>query len=54
MQARVIGHPADVRFAKPHVRFTPKSGHVQCTSSCPLSARSGHCSLFNHFVCASL
>ena len=23
------------------VRFTPKSGHVQCTSSCPLSAKSG-------------
>ena len=22
------------------VRFTPKSGHVQCTSSCPLSAKS--------------
>ena len=25
-----------------HVRFTPKSGHVQCTSVCPLCANSGH------------
>ena len=25
-----------------HVRFTPESGHVQCTSACPLSAKSGH------------
>src|SRR5262249_35316385 len=24
------------------VRFAPKSGHVQRTSSCPLSANSGH------------
>jgi hypothetical protein len=24
------------------VRFTPESGHVQCTSQCPLSANSGH------------
>ena len=39
---------ADVRFgskakcsAKGHVRFTPESGHVQCTSPCPLSANSG-------------
>ena len=28
--------------AKGHVRFTPKSGHVQCTSACPLCANSGH------------
>ncbi len=27
--------------AKVHVRFTPKSGHVRCTSRCPLSANSG-------------
>ena len=26
--------------AKGHVRFTPESGHVQCTSPCPLSANS--------------
>ncbi len=25
-----------------HVRFTPNSGHVQCTSSCLLWANSGH------------
>ena len=25
-----------------NVRFTPKSGHVQCTSVCPLCAKSGH------------
>ena len=30
------------RFAKGHVRFTPESGHVQCTSSCLLCANSGH------------
>ena len=24
------------------VRFIPKSRHVQCTRSCPLSANSGH------------
>jgi hypothetical protein len=24
------------------VRFTPKSGHVQCTRSCLLWAKSGH------------
>jgi hypothetical protein len=26
----------------PDVRFTPKSGHVQCTSQCPLCAIGGH------------
>ena len=25
-----------------NVRFTPKSGHVQCNSACPLCANSGH------------
>src|SRR5262245_25654162 len=25
-----------------HVRFTPESGHVQCTRLCPLWAKSGH------------
>jgi hypothetical protein len=25
------------------VRFTPESGHVQCTRPCPLRANSGHC-----------
>jgi hypothetical protein len=41
--------PADVRFgskadictAKNHVRFSPKSGHVRCTSLCLLWAKSG-------------
>src|SRR5262245_37966594 len=33
---RSLGNtPADVRF-------TPKSRHMQCTSACPLWARSGH------------
>ena len=25
-----------------HVRFTPESGHVQCTRACLLWAKSGH------------
>jgi hypothetical protein len=29
--------------ANRHVRFTPESGHLQCTSPCPLRANSGHC-----------
>ena len=29
--------------AKSHVRFTPESGHLQCTRRRPLSAKSGHC-----------
>src|SRR5262249_24718681 len=29
-------------FALRHVRFTPKSGHVQCTSACPLWAIRRH------------
>ena len=32
-----------MRSAKRHVRFTPKSGLVQCNSVCPLCANSGHC-----------
>ena len=28
--------------ARRHVRFTPRSGHVQCNSVCPLCANSGH------------
>ena len=38
-----FGSKADMCSAKLHVRFTPKSGHVQCNSVCPLCARSGHC-----------
>ena len=37
-----FGSKADICSAKAHVRFTPKSGHVRCTSQCPLSANSGH------------
>src|SRR5262245_41080716 len=28
--------------AKRHVRFAPKSGHVRCSSRCPIRANSGH------------
>src|SRR5262249_9682065 len=28
--------------ASTDVRFTPESGHLQCTSRCPLRANSGH------------
>jgi hypothetical protein len=32
-------------------RFTPESGHVQCTGPCPLWANSGHrVRLFDHLV----
>jgi hypothetical protein len=37
-----FGSLADVRIAKSHVRFAPESGHLQCTSACPLRAISGH------------
>ena len=37
-----FGSKADICSAIGHVRFTPKSGHVRCTSACPLSANSGH------------
>src|SRR5262249_30184101 len=33
---------ADICSAKQHIRFTPESGHVRCTSPCLLWARSGH------------
>jgi hypothetical protein len=36
-----FGSKADIRAAKNHVRFTPKSGHVRCTNSRPLWAKSG-------------
>src|SRR5262247_2267921 len=37
---------ADICSAQRHVRFTPESGHVQCSSASPLWAKSGlmHCS----------
>jgi hypothetical protein len=37
-----FGSEADICGAKRHVRFTPESGHVQCTSLCLLWAKSGH------------
>ena len=37
-----FGSKADMCSANSHVRFTPNSGHVQCTTSCPLCANSGH------------
>ena len=33
-----FGSEADICSAKRHVRFTPKSGHVRCASSCLLCA----------------
>src|SRR5262249_45299963 len=36
-----FGSKADICNAKRHVRFTPESGHVQCSSSCLLWAISG-------------
>ena len=40
-----FGSKADMCSAKRHVRFTPESGHVRCTTLCPLSANSGHSSI---------
>src|SRR5262245_5901827 len=38
-----LGSKADIRAAKSYVRFTPKSGHLQrTTSACLLRARSRH------------
>jgi len=49
-----FGSKADMYDAKRHVRFTPKSGHVQCNSECPLSANSGHPGvLFDNLVAPS-
>ena len=51
-----FGSKADMCSAKGHVRFTPKSGHVRCTSPCLLSAKSGLYApqrkglLFDHLV----
>ena len=48
-----FGSRADIRSAIGHVRFTPETGHVQCTSPCLLWANSGHHRLFDHLVGAS-
>ena len=37
-----FGSKADMCRALGDVRFAPESGHVRCTSRCPLSANSGH------------
>ena len=37
-----FGSKADMCNAKRYVGFAPESGHMQCTSQCPLSANSGH------------
>jgi hypothetical protein len=37
-----FGSEADMARSNCDVRFTPKSGHVQCNSVCPLWAKSGH------------
>jgi hypothetical protein len=37
-----FGSKADICAAKSHVRFAPKSRHLQRTSPCPLCAKSGH------------
>ena len=42
-----FGSKADICNAKRHVRFTPKSGHAQCTRPCPLCANSGHCDIWS-------
>src|SRR5262249_31446510 len=36
-----FGSKADICTAPAHVRFTPESGHLQCSSQCPLWANSG-------------
>src|SRR5262245_54359631 len=38
-----FGSKADICSARERVRFTPESGHVQCSRPCPLWAKSGHC-----------
>src|SRR6478736_6898965 len=37
-----FGSQADICSAKRHVRFTPESGHVRCTSLCLLWAFAMH------------
>src|SRR5262249_37590111 len=48
-----FGSKADILRCDNDVRFTPDGGHLQCTSACPLWAKSGHRNfLLNHLVCA--
>src|SRR5262245_26120943 len=46
-----LGSKADICAAKSHVRFTPESGHVRCTSACPLWANSGHTEARSQSAC---
>src|SRR5262249_3420773 len=45
---------AKANFRKGLYPLYPKSGHVQCSSVCPLWAKSGHSVLFDHLVGALL
>jgi hypothetical protein len=45
-----FGSLPDICSAKGHVRFTPESRHFGVRSECPLRAKSGHPTLFNHFI----
>ena len=42
IRVSALGQKQTCAVAKRHVRFTPESGHVQCTRVCPLCANSGH------------
>ena len=43
-----FGSKADIRSAKRHVRFTPKSGHSDTAKNrCPLCANSGHFAFYS-------
>src|SRR5262249_54152085 len=44
-----LGQKQTFATARADVRFTAESRHVQCSSRCPLWAKSRHCS-FDHFV----
>src|SRR5215475_2429134 len=39
---RLFGSDRALVVSPAYVRFTPESGHVQCTRPCPLWANSGH------------
>jgi hypothetical protein len=42
-----FGSKADIRTAKSHVHFTPEREHLECSSGCPLWAKSGHGALYS-------
>ena len=54
-----FGSKADMCSAKCHVRFTPESGHVQCTSDVRFVPKADSCSaaedmcLFDDLICGS-